>query len=159
MFSAALDAVIFVGMWQAILIGLGIITGILSVVSWCILGSDGEKLAAIASFFFPILCIACIVTYNIPQMNANIVIAKAVAIELDKYVDKNPESIYNPEVLLREGDTAVKGLVTNITNFSGNLPETIRKLAAGESIVGQKSIDDMTSEELRKEIRRMKGEN
>jgi hypothetical protein len=78
-------------------------------------------------------------------MKEEIVIAKVVAPILDDYAKNNPESVYNPNVLLGAVDTTIQGIVGSAIE----LPKYIARLASGQF----KSPENMSREELLQRVR------
>jgi len=160
MYSAALNAIINIGIMKVVFTTAGIVFGLGSVVIWFICwcvhegnSTDNEQLASsILSFVIPILCAACLAGYNMPFMREEIVIAKTVAPILDKYAEQHPESIYNPDVTLDAIDTAVKGIVDTTVN----LPKYVERLAKGQPIFqSSKTPADMTKDELLEYVKKL----
>jgi hypothetical protein len=164
MYSEALNAIINIGIAKALLIAGGVIFAIVAIVNWLICGfkwdgdgfntTAGKVVCVIGNFFWPILLVVCITLYNLPIMNPNIIIAKQVAVQLDKYADAHPESVYTPEIMLGSLDTVIKGIVST----SIELPDYIKRLANGEIVrfIGPKDPKDMTQQELLEEVNRLR---
>lgn len=167
MYSEALNAIINLGIIKTILIASSWIFWIAAIIVTIIVlfylvaiydegyickkQEDFKKLKK----FLPLMIILFIFAignvtiYNFPILKEEIVIAKTIAPILDNYVKENPESVYNPDVVLGEADKLIKGIVNTTTN----LPNYIRNLAKGLNIPIQKSINDMTADELREYIK------
>jgi hypothetical protein len=166
MYSEALNAIISIGIIKSVLIALGVITAIVSVINWLICGfkydgdgfntTAGKVVTLIGNFFWPIMFVICLTVYHLPVMNQNIIIAKQVAVQLDKYADAHPESVYTPDVMLGSLDTVIKGIVST----SVELPEYIKRLANGEIVrfMGPKDPKDMTQQELLDEVNRLRND-
>ena len=90
-------------------------------------GSVSQRAVLAISFSLGILMLASsIVVYNNKWLDPNWRIALEVSKRIDKYVDANPGSIYDPDRLLEEVDKSilsifeavhrVPGLITKLTN-------------------------------------------
>ena len=167
MYSQALEAIIFVGNLRIALIAIGWVTGIGCVIA-ILVGLIGEdwrtyfkrniKLMRRLTITFGILmmciCIACIAVYNMPMLREDIIIARQVAPILDDYMERHPESIYHPDVMLTAVDSTIKGIVGTAIE----LPKYIQRLAAGLPLI-ERRPEDMSQAELVREINRLRSKN
>ena len=159
MYSAALSAIIFIGNLKVILIALGVTAGFFSVVVWIMRGMFEEYDTHVKKAVLSVLCvclpfiwISCIAVYNLPSMRQEIVIAKQVAPVLDDYMERHPDSVYNPDIMLTALDDTVKGIVGSAVE----LPKYIQKLAAGGiPALIEKKPEDMSRDELLRKIQEL----
>jgi hypothetical protein len=166
MYTAAINAIVFMESIKVLLIGIGWFSAVGCAILWVVWGCKTECncwnpnysfKGIMLAFTIFVTCIwpACITIYNLPLLNRDIVIAKQVAAQMDIYAEAHPDSIYTPEVLLGSVDTVIKGIVST----SVNLPEYIKKLANGEIVqfvTGPKDPKDMTATEMQAEILRLR---
>jgi hypothetical protein len=121
------------------LVGIGFIS-----ISWAITGviwgawrfyENREDIKSKLLFISGILCfiifVSCISFGSSHYMDSEWQIARAVATEVDKYNENNPESVFNPTVMLNQVDSAALSIFTAIRGT----PELIRKLTNGTSMV------------------------
>jgi len=165
MYSQALEALIFVGNLKVILTALGWTSVVVCIALWLYQGfvdfehfdnfgeKWGRKISVSLAILFTITWIGCIAVHSLPSLREEIVIAKQVAPILDNYAEKNPESVYNPDVLLGAVDTTIQGIVSSAVE----LPKYIARLASGQLVITPKKVEDMTREELLRRVRELEG--
>jgi len=157
MYTQALESLIFIGNLKVILTAIGWISALSCISLWLLQGfydfnsKHGRKIIITITIILTLMWPACITVYTLPSLREEIVIAKQVAPILDKYAENNPESVYNPDVLLGAVDTTIQGIV----NSAVELPKYIARLASGQLIVTQKRAEDMTREELLRRVREL----
>ena len=165
MYSQALNAIILIGNLKVVLTAVGWTSIVICITLWLYQGfvdfeqfNDfgekwGRKISVSLAILFTLVWIGCITVHSLPSMQEEIVVAKQVAPILDNYVEKSPESIYNPDVLLKATDDTIKGIVSSAIE----LPKYIQRLASGQLITVQKSPETMTREELLKRVKELEG--
>jgi hypothetical protein len=133
MYSILIDSLLLIETLKTVLIGVGLCTAISAIALWIAVGSEAFKDAGrpiVISFVLLFLSIGSIVVYNVPYMKPEWIIARQVARQIDKYNDKNPEAIYNPEVMLDTANDVILGLAGSVTE----LPKTVSKLLSGKTV-------------------------
>ena len=157
MYSQALQAIIFIGNLKVFLIAFGwvsfITVIILAFCNFIDFNSWGRIVLNSFLVFFTLTAIACLSIYHAPGLKEEIIIAKQVAPVLDRYAENNPESIYNPDIILGAVDDTIKGIVGSAIE----LPKYIAKLASGGIPallpLSERPIDSLTREELEQRLR------
>jgi hypothetical protein len=96
----------------------------------------------ISGVFSLLLFIFCIVFGTSYYMKPEWHITRTIAIEIDKYGEKNPDAIFNPNILINNVDKAVVSIFTAIQET----PNLIQKLSSGYS------MEDIQSERDQKEF-------
>jgi hypothetical protein len=135
MYVGLVNAILFADFLIKFLIGLGLFTGAGAIASWIWWGCEHYGRGNIGkpiffSVFFTVLCFGCIVTGNLNYFSPEYIVLRAAAPEVDKYIDKHPDAIYNPETALTMVNDTALGLVSSIKT----LPDVIKKISAGVPI-------------------------
>jgi len=160
MYSQLIETIITIGMLRIAITAVGWVAAIGSIILWIRIGygtstyQNYKKLFPVSSsIFLTLLCIFCISVYNIPHLKEEVVVARQVAIVLDDYAERNPESVYNPDIALTALDSTIKGIV----NTAVNLPEYINRLASGLEVmtrpIAERPIEELSRAELEQRLR------
>ena len=159
MYRSSLDAIILIGNLKVLFIATGwtsFIGGIiLSIIRLAMIDevdllSIQKRVCSISIILCLLIGVASISLYSLPSFKENFVIAKVVATQLDSYMEKNPESIYNPDIIFESLDSTIKGITESVIE----LPKYIQKLASGQISI-EKKIEDMSREELLRRIQEL----
>jgi len=158
MYTQALEALVFIGNLKVILIALGWTSGLACFLIWLMVGFSsltevGRKIMVTLAIILTLIWPTCIAIYHLPSLKEEIVIVRQVAPILDRYAEKNPESVYNPDVLLGAVDTTIQGIVSSTVE----LPKYISRLANGQLTIVQKSPENMSREELLRRVKELEG--
>jgi hypothetical protein len=160
MYRSLIDLLLLLNVLSNIIFAVGIISflwGLVGVI-WGGVGisyaSDINKKAArhhillfISGIFSVIIMIFCITISTSNLMKPEWQIAKAISIEVDKYNENHPESVFNPTEMLSNVDNAALSIFSVIQDT----PNLITKLASGKSISEiQEERDRAEFEEWRK---------
>jgi len=122
-------------LWKGIIIGIGIGSFLCSIVSFAtyITGNNSatkDKILLVCCFGGIFLIICSFVAYNNKWLDSNWRIALEVSKRIDKYVDQNPGSIYDPDRLLTEVDKTIVSVFESVQR----VPGIIQKLTNGQTM-------------------------
>jgi hypothetical protein len=141
MYSALLSSILFADIIIKIMIGVGLLAGaaaLSTIFSTIAIWEHNDILAKKLLVTFiacTVLMTSTIVIANSNYFKTEFIVLRAAAPEFDKYVEKYPESLYNPEVALTMVNDTAFSIVSSIQSF----PDLIKKLSG------------MTSSDLEKE--------
>jgi len=135
MYVGLIDILLWISLAKGMIVALGFIFGIGAIVWWFYAyhrcdNRDTYKRQIIMGFVFTFLCWCMIAVGTSLFLKPEWQIARAVAKQVDTHIVSNPESTFNPDILIGHADKAILSVFTILQDA----PANIQKLVSGQSM-------------------------